>query len=81
MSDKEIIEAERDYTPQQDEVIRNVYKHLAALLPELGRDYQVTISFTDKEHPNKAEVRMVGKTRIGQIFVEEAMNYFNQQEN
>ena len=82
MSDSpEVIDAETDYNPRQDEVIRNIHKHLAALLPELGRDYTVSISFNDKSDPEKADVSMTGLTRIGKLFVEEAMNYFNNSNN
>ena len=77
----EVIDAVRDYTPEQDEVIRNIHKHLAALLPELGRDYTVSIEFNDPDNRSKAKVTMTGLTHMGKVFVEEAQNYFNNATN
>ena len=71
----EIVNATKDYTQLQDDVIRNIHKHIAALLPELGRDYTVDITF--ESGTDEAKVRIEGKTRIGQVFAEEVMNYFN----
>lgn len=78
---EQVIDAVKDYTPEQDEVIRNIHKHLAALLPELGRDYTVDISFNDKTNPRKADVSMRGLTHMGNLFVKEVQNYFNNENN
>ena len=73
---KEIIDERPDYTEAQDAVMRRVYVHLAALIPEIGRDYTVQINFPDRFEPLKAEVTLKGLTKTGQAFCAVAAEYF-----
>lgn len=72
----EIVDSEPDFTPDQDAVIRQVYTHLANLIPEPGRDYVIRFDFPDKADPTKVEIHMKGLTEVGQAWAEACMKYF-----
>ena len=75
----EIVDAEKDFTPEQDEVIKNVHKHIAALIPQPGRDYTITFNFPNGD-ANLVNISLQGHTKSGIAFVDIIKNYLEENE-
>ena len=61
--------------PEQDEIVREIYRHIADLIPIAGRDFEVSITFDNNDVP---KIKMKGLTHFGNIWVKELANYFKE---
>ena len=72
-----IVDAQHDFTDAQDNVIKNVHRHIASLIPEIGRDYTVDFHFPNGD-AEKVDIILRGKTASGNAFVEVIKNYLEE---
>lgn len=74
-----VIDAKKDFTREQDEVIKNVHKHIAALIPQPGRDYSIEFEFPNNDE-NLVNIKLQGHTKAGIAFAEVIKNYLEENE-
>ena len=74
-----VIDAKKDFTREQDEVIKNVHKHIAALIPQPGRDYSIEFEFPNND-ANLVNIKLQGHTKAGIAVAEVIKNYLEENE-
>ena len=75
--DLPVIDAKKDFTREQDEVVQNVHKHIAELIPQPGRDYSISFEFPNND-ANLVNIKLQGHTKSGIAFSQVIKDYLEE---